>query len=96
MSETDDALNGSARKKLRRMLEDWEANELAAFLARQPEGREEYETASGLAVKRIYTALEGGQTPLKDIGLPVPTAILMAAKDELQRVARKTSRSRCR
>ncbi len=30
MSERTDALNGEAGKKLRRMLEDWEANELAA------------------------------------------------------------------
>ncbi len=70
MSERNDALNGMARKRLRRAVEDWEANELAAFIARQPEGREEYETASGLAVKRIYTALDGAQTPLEDIGLP--------------------------
>ncbi len=70
MSETDDALNGSAGDRARRMLEDWEANELAAFLARRPEGREEYETASGLPVKRIYTAVDGARTPLEDIGLP--------------------------
>ncbi len=70
MSERTDALNGEAGKKLRRMLEDWEANELAAFVARQPEGREEYKTASGLAVKRVYTAVDGARTPLEDIGLP--------------------------
>ncbi|MCZ6466931.1 MAG: methylmalonyl-CoA mutase family protein, partial [Alphaproteobacteria bacterium] len=70
MSETDDALNGSASDRARRMLEDWEANELAAFVARQPEGREEYETASGVPVKRVYTAVDGARTPLEDIGLP--------------------------
>ena len=70
MSETDDALNGSAGDRARRMLEDWEADELAAFLARRPESREEYETASGLPVKRVYTAVDGARTPLEDIGLP--------------------------
>ncbi len=47
MTESNDALNGEASDRARRALEDWEANELAAFMARQPEGREEYETASG-------------------------------------------------
>ena len=70
MSETNDALNGSASDRARRMLEDWEADELAAFVARQPEGREEYETASGVPVKRVYTAVDGARTPLEDIGLP--------------------------
>ena len=70
MTETNDALNGSARRMLRRALGDWEGNELAAFIARQPEGREEYETAYGLAVKRVYTAVDGVRTPLDDIGLP--------------------------
>ena len=49
---------------------DWEGTELAAFLARQPESKEEYRTASGLALKRVYTALDVSETPLEDIGLP--------------------------
>ncbi|HET8578016.1 MAG TPA: methylmalonyl-CoA mutase family protein [Methylomirabilota bacterium] len=48
----------------------WEAAELKAFLERQPEGRGEYRTLSGLPLKRVYTAEDVAATPLEDIGLP--------------------------
>lgn len=50
-------------------LKDWEQDELAAFLARQPESRAEYRTGSGLAVERVYTPahVDGDW---RDIGLP--------------------------
>ncbi len=70
MSETDDALNGSTSDRARRMLEEWEANELAAFLERQPERKAEFRTAGNLPVKRVYTALDVADTPLEEIGLP--------------------------
>jgi len=49
---------------------DWEARELAEFLARQPEGRAEYRTASGLPVKRVYTPEDVADIPWEEIGLP--------------------------
>ncbi len=49
---------------------DWEANELASFLARQPEGKEKYETASGLPLDRVYTERDLEGMPPEDIGLP--------------------------
>src|SRR5262245_19417067 len=50
--------------------ERWEAGELRAFLARQPEGRGEYRTVSGLPVKRVYTPEDVANTPFEAIGLP--------------------------
>ncbi len=56
--------------QLERALQSWEKTELAAFLKRQPESQSEYRSASGLPLKRVYTALDGAETPLEDIGLP--------------------------
>ena len=53
-----------------RMRRDWEAGELRAFLARQPEAREEYRTGSGLPVERVYTPEHVAETPFEEIGLP--------------------------
>jgi methylmalonyl-CoA mutase N-terminal domain/subunit len=55
---------------LRRQLESWEQNELAAFLRKAPERRPEFRTNTGFPVKRVYTALDLAQTPSEDIGLP--------------------------
>src|SRR6201991_3261942 len=48
---------------------DWEGDELAAFVARAPESREEYRSGSGMEVQRVYTPadLPGDW---HDIGLP--------------------------
>ena len=35
----------------------WEAEELKAFLERQPESRPAYRTGSGLPVQRVYTGV---------------------------------------
>ncbi|NQV85121.1 MAG: methylmalonyl-CoA mutase, partial [Rhodospirillales bacterium] len=51
-------------------LKDWEASELADFIARQPESRAEYKTASGLDLKRVYTSLDTPAAGEADIGLP--------------------------
>ena len=48
----------------------WEAGELAAFLARQPERKAQFHTTGDFAVKRTYTAADVAATPLEDIGLP--------------------------
>ena len=60
---------GMTREKLERQLKDWEEGELAEFMARQPESKAVYKTASGLELKRVYTALDrpGGED---GIGLP--------------------------
>ncbi|MDA0305431.1 MAG: methylmalonyl-CoA mutase family protein [Proteobacteria bacterium] len=49
---------------------DWEAGELAGFIARQPESRDVYKTASGLDLKRVYTSLDSPEASEADIGLP--------------------------
>ncbi len=51
-------------------LSDWEKREVAAFLARQRERRQQFYTGGGFPVKRVYTALDAAETPLDDIGLP--------------------------
>jgi len=56
--------------ELRRQLESWEQNELAAFLKKAPERRPEFRTNTGFPLKRVYTALDLAQTPSEDIGLP--------------------------
>jgi methylmalonyl-CoA mutase N-terminal domain/subunit len=55
---------------LRRQLEEWERNELAAFLAKAPEREAEFRTLTGFPVNRVYTALDVAATPVSDIGLP--------------------------
>src|SRR3989304_6323901 len=48
----------------------WEAEELKAFLERQPESRPAYRTGSGLPVQRVYTPEDVANTPFEEIGLP--------------------------
>jgi methylmalonyl-CoA mutase N-terminal domain/subunit len=55
---------------LERALRAWEEGELKTFLARQRERREQFTTAGGIPVKRVYTALDVRDIPLEDIGLP--------------------------
>jgi methylmalonyl-CoA mutase N-terminal domain/subunit len=56
--------------RVRKMREEWEATDLAAFLARQPEARERYTTRSGLLLKRVYTPEDVADIPFERIGLP--------------------------
>jgi 2-hydroxyisobutanoyl-CoA mutase large subunit len=51
-------------------LRDWEGREVAAFVAKQKERREEFRTGGGIPVKRVYTALDVKDLPLDDLGLP--------------------------
>jgi methylmalonyl-CoA mutase cobalamin-binding domain/chain len=48
---------------------DWEGDELAAFVARAPESREEYRSGSGLPVRRVYTPADLPDS-WDEIGLP--------------------------
>lgn len=50
-------------------LADWEDNELAESIRRQPEVREQYFTGSGLPVKRVYTPADF-RGAWEDTGLP--------------------------
>ena len=50
-------------------LADWEANELAEFMRRQPEQKSEYTTGSGRPLKRVYTP-EDVAGDFEDIGFP--------------------------
>src|SRR5207244_6600867 len=49
-------------------LDDWEKNELAEFLRKQPESKQHYETLSGIPVKRVYVPED--MPPFEEIGLP--------------------------
>jgi 2-hydroxyisobutanoyl-CoA mutase large subunit len=48
----------------------WEAREVAAFLKKQAERKEQFFTTGGIAVKRTYTAADVADIPIEDIGLP--------------------------
>ena len=64
------ALDNMAREQLEQQLEKWEKEELAHFLKRQPEQKEDFSTFGDIPVKRVYTALDVQDTPIEDIGLP--------------------------
>ncbi|MEE8544899.1 MAG: methylmalonyl-CoA mutase family protein, partial [Alphaproteobacteria bacterium] len=57
-------------ERLRREIEDWEANEVAEFLDKAAERKEQFFTHGDIPVKRTYTAADLAQTPVEDIGLP--------------------------
>jgi methylmalonyl-CoA mutase N-terminal domain/subunit len=59
-----------AIERIRTEREAWEAHELREFLARQPEGRPDARTGSGLPVQRVYTPEDVADTPFEAIGLP--------------------------
>ena len=64
------AFDRAALAELAGELADWEKGELAGVLDRRPEGKPAYRTASGIGLKRAYTALDVADIPLADIGLP--------------------------
>ncbi len=70
MMQQRNGIDASTLVQLEQTVANWEKMELASFTARQPESKDVYRTASGLPVKRVYTALDGAETPLEDIGLP--------------------------
>ncbi|MGZ6125354.1 MAG: methylmalonyl-CoA mutase family protein, partial [Myxococcales bacterium] len=48
----------------------WEQEELAEFLRKQPEAKQRYETLSGIPVERVYTPEHTAETPFEEIGFP--------------------------
>src|SRR5580658_6368956 len=67
MSETVDRISADA---VARQVRDWEANEVAEFVKRAPERKEEFFTLGDIPVKRTYTAADIAGTLFEDIGLP--------------------------
>jgi methylmalonyl-CoA mutase N-terminal domain/subunit len=63
-------LDPDLAERLQRERADWEAREVATFLNKQPEAREQFFTIGDFPVKRVYTAADLAATPLEDIGLP--------------------------
>ncbi len=57
-------------EKLWSEIEHWESNEVAAFLKKQAERKEQFFTIGDFPVQRVYTAADIAETPLEDIGLP--------------------------
>ena len=74
MSENDDSGAPLAGDRLRAKAEAelaaWEAEELAAFLRRQPEQKSEYLTKARRPVERVYTPANLADTQWEDVGLP--------------------------
>ncbi len=48
--------------------EEWESTELKKFLERRPEAKQNYQTLSGIPLKRIYTPED--EVPFEEIGFP--------------------------
>ena len=53
----DNISGGMPREQLEQKLKGWEDGELAETVARQPESRDEYNSASGLGLKRVVRCL---------------------------------------
>jgi methylmalonyl-CoA mutase cobalamin-binding domain/chain len=73
MDDTEAAAGEPAADGLSRIeaqVRDWEAGELAAFLAKRPETRDQYFSGSRAPVKRVYTPADIADVPFEDIGLP--------------------------
>ena len=49
---------------------EWEEREVAAFLRKQAERKDQFFTTGDFPVKRVYTAADVKDTPIEDIGLP--------------------------
>ena len=49
---------------------EWEEREVAAFLKKQAERRDQFFTIGDFPLKRVYTAADVKDTPIEDIGLP--------------------------
>jgi len=63
-------LDPKSLEKVAEEVGDWERNEVAAFLRKQAERREQFFTVGDISVKRVYTAADVADIPLEDIGLP--------------------------
>ena len=63
-------LDPKSLERLEGEIAAWEANEVAAFLKKQAERREQFFTTGDIPLKRVYTAADVAGTPIEDIGLP--------------------------
>jgi 2-hydroxyisobutanoyl-CoA mutase large subunit len=63
-------LDPKSLDRLESEIADWEAGEVAAFLKKQAERREQFFTTGDIPLKRTYTAADIADTPIEDIGLP--------------------------
>ena len=63
-------LDPNQRRRLEGERAEWEGNEVAAFLNKQPERKTQFFTTGDIPVQRTYTAADIADTPLEDIGLP--------------------------
>lgn len=63
-------LDPNTIEALERQTREWESNEVAAFLKKQAERKEQFFTIGDFPVKRVYTAADVKDTPIADIGLP--------------------------
>src|SRR5256885_7634919 len=59
-----------AIERIKALQRAWEADELRAFLERQPESRAAWRTGSGLPVKRVYSPEDTEGIPFDEIGFP--------------------------
>ncbi len=72
MSDTDATplVDEALRARAAGELAAWESEELAAFIARQPEQKQEYLSRSRRPVRRVYTPADVAGTSWEGIGLP--------------------------
>jgi methylmalonyl-CoA mutase N-terminal domain/subunit len=56
--------------RIRNETQQWEDNEVAAFLKKQAERKAQFFTIGDFPVKRVYTPADVADTPVEDIGLP--------------------------
>lgn len=63
-------LNEQKRNQIQAETKDWEKTEVASFLSKQPERKEQFHTIGDIPVQRTYTAADIADTPIEDIGLP--------------------------
>ena len=57
-------------KGMREKLTAWNENEVASFVARQPERKENFSTNGGIPLQRVYTELDTANTSEDALGLP--------------------------
>ncbi|MGH3664530.1 MAG: methylmalonyl-CoA mutase family protein [Egibacteraceae bacterium] len=60
----------AVRQAVEAELADWQATELASFLERRPERQEDFTTASGRPVQRVYSPADLADAAWEEIGLP--------------------------
>jgi len=65
-----DSIDPQTLEKVRAEVADWEKTEVAQFLRKQAERKEQFLTLGDVPVNRTYTPADIADTPLDEIGLP--------------------------